>query len=121
MKLEIPKELEKEVEMKGGWEEIKKSLPEEDIKTIAKVVKALADEKRLSILYALYEQRMCVCMIADLVKCPYSKCSYHIAKLKDVGLIKAVKRGNYIIYSLTEFGRSIVMHFNKYKPKEVVN
>ena len=120
MKLEIPKELEKEVDAKGGWEKLKKSLPEEDIKTIAKVMKALADEKRLSILYALYEQRMCVCMIADLVKCPYSKCSYHIARLKGVGLIKAVKRGNYIIYSLTKFGRSIVRHFNRYKPEEVI-
>ena len=120
MKLEIPKELKKEVEKKGGWEKLKESLPEEDIKTIVKVMKVLADEKRLSILYALYEQRMCVCMIVDLVKCPYSKCSYHIAKLKDAGLIKAVKRGNYIIYSLTKFGRSIVRHFNKYKPEEVI-
>jgi len=120
MKLEIPKELEKEVERKGGWEEVKKSLPEDEIKTIAKVMKVLANEKRLSILYALYEQKLCVCMIADLVKCPYSKCSYHIARLKDAGLIKAVKRGNYIIYSLTKFGKSIVRHFNKYKPEEVI-
>ena len=120
MNVEIPAELKKEVEKKGGWEKIKESLPEEDIKMIAKVMKALTDEKRLRILYALYRQKMCVCMIADLVKCSYSKCSYHIAKLKDAGLIKAVKKGNYIIYSLTKFGRSIVRHFNKYKPEEVI-
>ena len=117
MKFEIPKELRNEVEGKRGWSRIKQSLPLDDIKMVAKVMKALADEKRLEILYALYKQRMCVCMIADLVKCPYSKCSYHIAKLKEAGLIKSVKKGNYIVYSLTKFGRSIVRHFNKYKPE----
>ena len=83
----------------------KMSLHDDDIKMIAKVMKALAAEVRLSILYALYEQGMWVCMIVNLVKCPYSKCSYNIAKLKEAGLIKAVKRGNYIIYSLTKFRR----------------
>ena len=115
MNPEIPEELEKEVEKKGGWENLKKSLPEEDIKMIAKVMKALADEKRLSILYALYEQRMCVCMIVDLVKCPYSKCSYHIAKLKEMGLVQSQNIGNYLVYSLTSHGRKIVRYFEKLK------
>jgi len=119
MKFEIPKEIEKEVERKGGWNEIKK-LPLDEIEKVAAIMKTLADKKRLQILYALHRQRMCVCMLAELTQCSYSKCSYHISKLKEAGLIKAVKKGNYIIYSLTKFGRSIVRHFNKYKPEEVI-
>ena len=111
MKFEIPKELEGEVKRKGGWESIKKNLAEEEIKRVAKVMKALSDKNRLKILYALSHQRMCVCMIRDVIKC-----SYHISKLREAGLIKSVKRGNYVVYSLTKFGRSIIRHFNKYEP-----
>ncbi|HDN51031.1 MAG TPA: ArsR family transcriptional regulator [Thermoplasmatales archaeon] len=120
MKFVIPKEIENELKKKGGWDGVKNNLPTEEIKIVEKVMKTLADEKRLKILYALYNQRMCVCMLADLTKCAYSKCSYHISKLKEVGLIKSSRKGNYIIYSLTKFGRSIVRHFNKYKPEEVI-
>jgi len=120
MKFVIPKEIENELKKKGGWDGVKNNLPTKEIKVVEKVMKILADEKRLKILYALAHQRMCVCMLADLTKCSYSKCSYHIAKLKEAGLVKSTRKGNYIIYSLTEFGRSIVRHFNKYKPEEVM-
>jgi len=118
MKNEIPKEIKNELEKKGGWDKIKKELPSDDIKTTAEVMKILSDERRIKILYGLYQQKMCVCMIAELINCPYSKCSYHISKLRNAKLIKAIKKGNYIIYSLTKFGRSIVRHFNKYKPED---
>jgi len=116
-KFEIPDEIEKEMQKKGGWNSIKKDLPLKEIKEVEKVMKVLSCSIRLKILYALAEQRMCVCMLADLTKCSYSKCSYHISKLKEVGLIKATRKGNYLIYSLTPFGKSIVRHFNKYKPE----
>ncbi len=116
-KFEIPGEIEKELQKKGGWNNVKRSLPLKEIKEVEKVMKVLSCGIRLKILYALSEQRMCVCMLAELTNCSYSKCSYHISKLKDVGLIKATRKGNYLVYSLTPFGRSIVRHFNKYKPE----
>ena len=117
MKFEIPKEIERELQKKGGWSSIKKRLPADEIKQVEKVMKVLSYETRLKILYAMAEQRMCVCMITDLTKCSYSKCSYHISKLKEAGLIKATRKGNYLVYSLTPFGRSIVRHFRSYKPE----
>ena len=114
MEFGIPEELEKELKKKGGWRYIKESLPIREIKEVEKVMKVLSDEKRLKILYGLEKQRMCVCMLADLTKCPYSKCSYHISKLKDTNLIETERNGNYFIYSLTPFGRSIIRHFKKY-------
>ncbi|KAA0004575.1 MAG: winged helix-turn-helix transcriptional regulator [Thermoplasmata archaeon] len=116
-KFEIPEEIEKELRKKGGWNSVKKSLPLEEIKEVEKVMKVLSCDTRLKILYALSEQRMCVCMLTELTNCSYSKCSYHISKLKDAGLIKAIRKGNYLVCSLTQFGRSIVRHFNKYKPE----
>ncbi|MCD6171131.1 MAG: winged helix-turn-helix transcriptional regulator [Thermoplasmata archaeon] len=116
-KLEIPEEVKKELREKGGWSNVKKSLPLKEIKEVEKVMKVLSCDTRLRILYALSEQRMCVCMLTELTGCSYSKCSYHLSKLKDAGLIKATRKGNYLIYSLTPFGRSIVRHFKKYKPE----
>jgi DNA-binding transcriptional ArsR family regulator len=111
--VEIPDEIKKEVMAKGGFENIAKSIPDDTIKELVEILKALADEKRLKILYALHRQRMCVCMLAALTQSPYSKCSYHIAKLKDMNLIKAKHTGNYIIYSLTSYGKKIIRYFEK--------
>lgn len=117
MRFEIPKEIKKELQKKGGWNKIKKHLPLQEIKEVEKIMKTLSCDIRLKILYATAEQRMCVCMLAELTNCSYSKCSYHISKLKEAGLIKATRKGNYLIYSLTSFGKSIIRHFRKYKPE----
>ena len=113
MDIELPKNIKREVEEKGGWEKLKENLLEKDIKRIERIVKAIADERRLKILYALSKQKMCVCMLVDLMNCSYSKCSYHVSKLKDAGLIKARKKGNFIIYSLTPFGKRIIKDFER--------
>lgn len=111
VEIEIPEEIENEVKAKGGIGGIAKLIP--SLKEVKKLMKSLADEKRLKILYALNYQRMCVCMLAWLTNCSYSKCSYHIAKLKDMGLIQSKNFGNYIIYSLTSRGRKLVKLFEK--------
>lgn len=111
--VDIPEEIEREVEEKGGFEEICRELSEYDLARLAAQMKAMGDEKRLAILYALARQRMCVCMLAELTDCAYSKCSYHITKLKDAGLIEAEQLGNYIIYSLTPYGREILTRLEK--------
>ncbi|MEM2935539.1 MAG: winged helix-turn-helix domain-containing protein, partial [Candidatus Thermoplasmatota archaeon] len=60
-------------------------------------------------------QRMCVCMLAELISCPYSKCSYHISKLKKEGIIKSKNIGNYTVYSLTKKGKKILKLIEKIK------
>jgi len=116
MKLEIPEEIENELREKGGWENIKRSLPFKEMEEVEKIGKTLSSDIRLKMLYYLYLQRMCVCMLTDLTGCTYSKCSYHISMLKKTGLIESTRSGNYLIYSLTPFGKSIIQHFKKYKP-----
>lgn len=113
--VEIPKEIEEEVRRKGGFEYIVSLIPNDDIQKLEQIMKTLADEKRLKILYALYHQRMCVCMLAELTQCSYSKCSYHIAKLKEMEFITSKNIGNYIIYHLTPYGKRLVKLFEKLK------
>ena len=113
--VEIPKEIEREMEKKGGFESIISLISDEDIRRLERLTKTLADEKRLKILYALHRQRMCVCMLAELTKCSYSQCSYHIAKLRELNLVQPKNIGNYLIYSLTPYGRKIVRYFEKLK------
>ncbi len=111
--VDIPDEIEREVEAAGGFEQICRELSERDISAMAATAKALGDEKRLTMLMALARQRMCVCMLAELTGCPYSKCSYHIARLKDAGFIEAEHLGNYLIYALTPYGREILTLLEK--------
>lgn len=111
--VEIPDVIKEELQEKGGFEHICSSIPSDDIEKLNEIIKSLADVKRLMILYALAHQRMCVCMLVELTKCPYSKCSYHITKLREMGLIQAENLGNYLIYSLTRYGVQILKYLEK--------
>ncbi len=111
--VDIPDIIEREVEEQGGFEEICRELAGHDTAAMATLAKVLGDEKRLMMLLALARQRMCVCMLAELTGCAYSKCSYHITKLKDAGLTEAEHLGNYLIYSLTPYGREILTQLKK--------
>jgi len=102
----MPEKIKKEVEAKGGIGEIMKNIPpKKDLKKIAFVHHALSDEIRLKILYFLNIQESCVCLIREITGLSYSKLSYHLKILKEAGLIKSRKFGNYIIYSISKKGK----------------
>lgn len=68
-----------------------------------KVFKALADEKRLQILYLLAnapEDSICVCDLMDEMEMAQSKLSYHLKCLLQAELISQEKRGTWNYYSL---------------------
>ncbi|MBC7128663.1 MAG: winged helix-turn-helix transcriptional regulator [Thermoplasmatales archaeon] len=113
--IEIPEGIRKEVAEKGGFEKIVSMVERKIDKEFADFIKTIADEKRLKIIYALGIQRMCVCMLAQLINCPYSKCSYHISRLKKDGIIKSKNIGNYTVYFLTEKGKKLLKLIEKIK------
>lgn len=113
--IEIPEKIREEVDEKGGFEKIASIVEKRVDKKFAEFIKTIADEKRLKIIYALNMQRMCVCMLAELTKCPYSKCSYHISKLKKEGIIKSKNIGNFTVYSLTDKGKKVIRLAEKIK------
>jgi ArsR family transcriptional regulator len=65
--------------------------------------KALADEKRLQIMYELTQRgSVCVCDLTDVVEMPQSKLSYHLKILLDAGLILRETKGTWSYYELNQ-------------------
>lgn len=63
--------------------------------------KALADAKRLQIMYELTQKgSVCVCDLQDIVDMPQSKLSYHLKILLEAGLITRETRGTWSYYAL---------------------
>jgi len=70
--------------------------------------KALADQKRLQIMYELTQKgSVCVCDLVDIVNMPQSKLSYHLKILLDANLIIKETKGTWSYYELnhTEVNR----------------
>lgn len=65
------------------------------------VFKALGDPTRLKIVQMLARSgETCVCRIVDEIEMHQPAVSHHMAKLKQAGLLKARKEGQWIYYSL---------------------
>lgn len=63
--------------------------------------KALADQKRLQIMYELTQKgSVCVCDLVNIVEMPQSKLSYHLKILLDAGLITRETKGTWSYYEL---------------------
>ncbi len=102
---EIPEPIKKQCESKGGIRAIEKRLPsEKDMKRLGQTLKALAEPMRQKILFALVEQSLCACLLKEMLGISDSKLSYHLAVMKDAGLIVGRKDGSWIIYQPTAKG-----------------
>lgn len=63
--------------------------------------KALADKKRLQIMYALCQHgKTCVCDLCEMVDMQQSKLSYHLKILLDAELIQKETKGTWSYYEL---------------------
>ncbi len=87
------------------------------------IFKALSEETRLRILRLLEKEELCVCDITESLKMTQPNISFHLAMLKESGLIKDKKDGRWIHYSLNEsdmFARFLLMGiFERMKDKSV--
>jgi len=64
------------------------------------VLKALADETRLSILHMLQDGELCACKIQERFDISQPTLSYHMKILTQSGLVKSRKDGLWMQYSL---------------------
>ncbi|MCF6093020.1 metalloregulator ArsR/SmtB family transcription factor [Microaerobacter geothermalis] len=68
---------------------------------LAPLFKALADDTRLKIIYALsQESELCVCDVATIIGSTNATASHHLRLLKNMGLAKYRKEGKMVFYSL---------------------
>ena len=107
--MEIPEPIQKDLEAMGGIAALEKRIPtRESLEVRGKIYQALSDPLRLTILYIIREQPLCVCVINRFMRLSGSKLSYHLNILKESGLIEGESDGNWIIYSVTERGRRLL-------------
>ena len=80
---------------------VRAAMPEgNDFYAIAELYKMFADNTRLKILWALSRESMCVCDLAVLLGMTKSAISHQLKTLRLAGLVKYVKRGKEVYYSL---------------------
>ncbi len=80
---------------------VKNKMDSEDITGIVKVFKAMADEKRAKIVFALsQEQELCVCDVANIIGTSVATASHHLRNLRKMGLANYRKQGKLVFYSL---------------------
>ncbi|MDK8190961.1 metalloregulator ArsR/SmtB family transcription factor [Paenibacillus sp. UMB7766-LJ446] len=70
------------------------------IQDAADKLKLLGDKTRLTMLSLLKDREWCVCEFVDILDMSQPGISQHLRKLKDQGLVKESKRGQWVYYSL---------------------
>ena len=69
---------------------------------ILNIFKALSEETRLRVLKLLDRGELCVCDIVAALDLIQPKISFHLAVLKDAGLIKDRKQGKWVHYKIDD-------------------
>jgi ArsR family transcriptional regulator, lead/cadmium/zinc/bismuth-responsive transcriptional repressor len=82
---------------------VKGSISKQDTLSVAQIFKALSDDTRLKIAYALSEENeLCVCDVANIVGSTTATASHHLRLLRNLGLAKYRKEGKLVYYSLDD-------------------
>ncbi|HWI50213.1 MAG TPA: metalloregulator ArsR/SmtB family transcription factor [Rummeliibacillus sp.] len=82
-------------------ERVQNQIPE--LTDLAQFFKALADETRLKITYALtIEDSLCVCDVATVIGSSNATASHHLRYLKDHGLANSHRKGKMVYYALAD-------------------
>lgn len=80
---------------------VKQKLP--DVTKVAQIFKALADETRLKIAFALtIKEELCVCDVSEIVGSSTATASHHLRFLRDLSLAKSRRKGKLVYYSLAD-------------------
>lgn len=82
---------------------IQGKMHQEDLSSVAHLFKALADENRAKISYALcQDEELCVCDVANIIGSTVATASHHLRTLHKQGLVKYRKEGKLAFYSLDD-------------------
>ena len=81
---------------------LRKSMPGEDeLSSLAVLFGVLADRTRLRILHALSDaEELCVCDVAHVLGVSVSAASFHLRKLRDLGVLKHRNDGKMAYYRI---------------------
>ncbi len=72
------------------------------LQNLADFFKIMGDATRCKLLFALLQNEMCVCDLANVLSMTKSSISHQLSKMKDIGLVKCRKSGKTVYYSLDD-------------------
>lgn len=73
-----------------------------EVAGLSELFKVLGDETRTKILYLLAHRKLCVCDIAVILEMSLPAVSHHLRLLKALRLVKYVREGKMVYYSLDD-------------------
>lgn len=80
----------------------------ENMRELIAALKAVADENRVRILWAVRRQELCVCQVVELLGLAQSTVSKHLSILHQAQFLESRKDGRWIYYRAAEAGSSAV-------------
>ena len=84
-------------------EHVKAEMPKDELlQDLGDLFKVFGDTTRIKIMYALHEDEMCVCAIADLLGMTQSAISHQLRGLKAARIVKFRREGKVVYYSLDD-------------------
>ncbi len=101
---------------------VQDKLKEKKPMDVAKVFKALSDDTRVKIAYALtLEEELCVCDIANIIGSTTATASHHLRLLRNLGLAEYRKEGKLVYYAIHDphFKNLISIAFEDHKEGEI--
>jgi ArsR family transcriptional regulator, lead/cadmium/zinc/bismuth-responsive transcriptional repressor len=82
---------------------LKAEINNQDTQSVVKIFKALGDDTRIKVAYALSQEgELCVCDVSNIVGCTLATASHHLRLLRNMGLAKYRKEGKLVFYSLDD-------------------
>ncbi len=82
---------------------IRTDIQKENLSSVAQLFKAIADENRAKIVYALcQDEELCVCDIANIIASSVATASHHLRALYKQDIVKYRKEGKLALYSLDD-------------------
>ncbi|WP_026907991.1 ArsR/SmtB family transcription factor [Paucisalibacillus globulus] len=73
-----------------------------EIEKAATIFKLFGDKTRLTMMKILDKHDCCVCELVEIFKTSQPAISQHLRKLRDLGLVKEERRGQWIFYSINK-------------------
>ena len=73
-----------------------------EMEKAAVILKLLGDKTRLTIMKLIDNQACCVCEFVEIFQVSQPSISQHLRKLKDLGLVKEERKGQWIFYSVNK-------------------
>ena len=86
------------------------------MRQIVDILKVLADESRLKIVYALQKRPSCVCELSSFLDLTQPTISSHLKQLRQAGIIDYKKNGKWVEYFIVDDKdtRTLLIHLMKF-------